>query len=119
MKSGIILLSMLLAISGFVGCDDDDWDHKPPSGQGSLIVDNRTVDDIEVYVNGEFQGKVDGGDDLIVDLAPGLYRVVLNEEDDLRSFRDDVDVLEGRLSILEVDFDSFADVSYTVYLFFD
>lgn len=109
-------LALCLALAG---CEDDEFDHTPPSGQGSLIVDNHTADDIDLFVNGAWVTRVDGGDEAVVDLEPGLYRIVLNDEDDLRSFRDDVDVLEGRLTVLDVTLDGVSLGAYRVLLYFD
>ena len=86
------------------GCESDNYtDHKPPAGDGSLVVDNHTGDDISIFVDGAYKAKVDSSSDRILDMAPGLYRVVLTEEDHGdRSYRADVDILDGRLTVLEV-----------------
>ncbi len=90
------------------GCewDDDDFDHNPPAGHGSIIIDNYTYSDIELFVDGLLAGKINNDDDRAFDLAPGVYRVLLNDEDDQRNWAGDVDVLEGRLTILTVRIDS-------------
>jgi hypothetical protein len=86
------------------GCETEDYsDHKPPAGQGSLIVDNHTADHISIFLDGAARGEVNDSSDRILDLKPGVYRLVLTEEDGgNRSYGADVDVLEGRLTILEV-----------------
>jgi len=103
------------------GCDDgDDFDHTPPEGMGSLVVDNDTFDDLRVFVNGAEIGRVTDGHEGFFDLEPGLYRIVLDDEDGDRSYRNDVDVLDGRLTILYVDepLTSFDD-SYRVVIAYD
>lgn len=91
---------------GVAGCDDssdNDFDHTAPAGQGALIVDNRTYDDINVYVDGIRVGKVGDYDDRAFDLNPGTHRVVLDQEDGGRNAADDIDILEGRLTVLQVE----------------
>jgi hypothetical protein len=98
------------------GCewDDDEFDHEPPPGQGSIIIDNFTPTDIEFYLNGRLQGKVNDDDDEAFDLRPGVYRVVLNDEDGNYNWADDVDVLGGQLTVLTVRIGSSLDDSYDV-----
>ena len=88
--------------------DDDDIDHKPADGKGSLVVDNHTADNIHIYVDGEYMGRVKDGHTFIRDMAPGLYRVVLADadEDGSRDFRDETDILGGRLTVLDVEISS-------------
>ena len=84
------------------GCeDDDDIDHDPPVGQGSIVVDNDGSRDLHVYIDGAYQGEVKDGHRTAYDRAPGVYRVVLDESGSDRGFSADVDVLVGRLTILE------------------
>jgi|GEM_PF-2318368 len=101
MRIGCICIAALLLCQG---CDDDDYlDHNPPEGQGSIVVDNLTAIDFELFVDGEFIAEVDGGRERIVDVDTGIRRVVLDDSDDIvGSFREDIDVLEGRLTILRV-----------------
>jgi hypothetical protein len=90
------------------GCDeeDDDFlDHNPPAGQGSLVIDNNTLEDIDLFVNGTRTNRVNNGAESILDLAPGTYRIVLDSDDSDRLYADDVDILEGRLAILHVTID--------------
>jgi len=109
-KSWLIAGSLwvaLLAVSlvpMMTGCEANGYsDHNPPAGQGSLVVDNHTADDIAIFLNGENRGHVNNSSDRILDLEPGVYRLVLtDEEGGDRSYAADVDVLEGRLTILEV-----------------
>jgi len=117
-RLSLAALTVGLAAALFTtGCewDDEEYDHNPPAGQGSLIVDNYTSTDIEVFVDGVRLGEARNDRDRAFDLAPGVYRLVLNDEDDRRNWAGDVDVLEGRLTILTVridasDFDDY-DVS--------
>ena len=100
-------------VFGFAGCEtDDDYDHDVPAGKGTLVVDNQTPDRIRVYVDGAQVQNVGDGHERYYDLDPGVYRVVLDGDDTDRNWADDVDVLEGRLTILKVtddlgDFDDF------------
>lgn len=103
------------------GCDydsDNDRDHVPPAGLGALLVDNNTGDDIRVYVNGEQVGQVGDYSDRPFDLAPGLHRVVLDEINGDSTYRDDLDIIEGRLTVLDVSGGNF-DSDYDVEIFFD
>ena len=98
---GILLLCGLAA--GFLsGCNDDRFDHHSPAGQGSLVVDNWTGDRMTVYVDGLEVGSTDGGKYSYYDLEPGLHRAVLDADDSDRAWAGDVDILEGRLTVLEV-----------------
>jgi len=99
-----LAIVLLLGVCVWSGCEDDDdkiYDHVPPEGKGTLVVDNDTADDINVYVNGVRKTRAGDGSESFTELDPGLYRVVLDGEDD-RSWRNDVDILEGRLTILHV-----------------
>jgi hypothetical protein len=94
-----------LFVFATTGCDTEEGylDHNPPDGQGSLIIDNHTGDDIAVFVDGSQTATVNDSSDRILDMVPGAYRLVLVEKDDGdRSYSSDVDVLEGRLTILDV-----------------
>ena len=108
--------TLLLSLTG---CDDssDDFDHDPPAGMGTLYVVNRTPDDSRVFIDGERVSDVDSDDYDWFDLTPGAHRVVVTQGNTDRKFRDDVDVLDGRRTILELsvdptdphDFDTFID----------
>lgn len=117
-----LLLAALLPLTA--GCswdeDDDDKDFDPPEGQGALRVDNNTGDDIQVYVNGQRLGTVGDYSDRAFPLNPGLYRVVLDQKRGDRNYRDDVDIIVDRLTVLDVQRDdSFFDDDYDVEVFFD
>ena len=77
---GVLSASLCLWLGA--GCDEEAYeDHVPSAGNGSLIIDAYRI----------------------FDLAPGLHRLVAAEagEGD-RSYRDDIDILEGRLTIVEL-----------------
>ena len=84
-KSGLGLhacLGLMLAVFGCfltAGCERDRWDHKPPSGQGSIIVDNRTSNGIYVYLDGYYTNRVSSFDHETYDLNPAVRRVVLDQ----------------------------------------
>jgi hypothetical protein len=103
MNATRILPALLLAASLLLtGCEDDPRDRRPPEGQGSLLVINNTVNNLAVFIDGERVGGVDGFKDRAFDRDPGLYRIILDERDGDRSFRDDLDVLVGRVTVIEV-----------------
>ena len=108
---------MILAL-GLCACDGDDWSHKPPAGMGSIIVDNRTTDGVNVYLEGTYTKRVSDFDHEAFDLAPATYRVVLDEAHGSRNWRDDVDVLEGKLTVLEVN-NGYYSSDYNVRIYFD
>ena len=96
-------------------CDDGDYDHDPPPGQGSIIIDNGSGSDAEVYLDGVLKGVAESGEATIYDMDPGVYRLVLAEEDGDRNYRNDIDVLLNRLTILDVMNDySSASLYYVV-----
>ncbi len=115
---GVLALAAVIT-TGTAGCEDDDYDHDVPAGQGSIVVDNRTGDRIRVYLDGLQVASVGIGDERYYDLDPGQHRVVLDGDDVDRNWADDVDVLQGRLAILKVtaDFGDFDD--YDVDLDYD
>lgn len=122
---GLRLLS-LAAVAAFAllacGCEDadDDFDHDPPAGLGTLYIDNNTGDDLDVFVDGVRLGGADDYDERFFDLAPGVHRLVLAADDDEdRSYRDDIDILEGRRTIVDVDRDSDDFDRYDVVVYFD
>jgi hypothetical protein len=101
------------------GCDLDEdkvSDHVPPAGQGALIVDNQTPTDLDVYLDGELQGEVDAFDDKTWDLAPGVYRLVVDEQDGDRNYATDLDILDGRNTVLDVMMNSPMASQYNVLL---
>lgn len=104
LKGVVRALTLLAALAWCGACenDDDDWDHQPPAGQGALIIDNRTGDDLEIFVDGRLAGQVDDWDDRAFNYAPGAYRLVVREESGDRSRGMDLDILENRLTIVRV-----------------
>ena len=108
---------IILAL-GLCACDGDDWNHTPPAGMGSIIVDNRTTDGVNVYLDGYYTNRVSDFDNEAFDLAPGIHRVVLDESHGSRNWRSDVDVLEGKLTVIEVN-NGFYSSDYDVRIYFD
>ncbi len=109
------LLALVPALVGLTGCElDDDPDHVPPAGFGAIIIENDTPEDIRIYIDGADKGEVSDFSDRPYDLLPGTYRVVMDQEDTRRSWRGDVDVLDGRLSILRVEND-YDDLDVIIY----
>lgn len=114
------LAAVAAALLGLPACEEDDkFDHDPPAGQGTLYVDNETADDLDVYIDGAKTNSVDDGDTRYYDLAPGVHRVVLDDDNGDRNFRDDVDVLQGQRTILEVRTDWNDSDAYDVFVYFD
>ena len=116
---GLLGASLLAA-----GCEYDhhDLNHRPPPGLGSLAVDNETFNDISVFVDSARQEGIAREDKIsYYDLVPGVYRVVLEERGGRGSFRDDIDILEGRNTVIEVfDTNGFDDDSpFHAAVFFD
>ena len=83
-----------------------------------MIVDNDTFNDISVFVDGRRLEEVRDDKKRIYDLDPGVYRVVLEEQGGRRSFRDDIDILDGRNTVLDVH-SSGSSSRYDVLVFFD
>lgn len=107
---------------GLAGCnldEEDDYDVVPSAGKGMLVVDNETTGDINLYVGGQSRGQVDDDSYLPAELTPGVYRVVLDGDDDDRIWGADVDILEGRLTVLRVSEDSNDRYDYDVTTDFD
>lgn len=113
------LIPLGLAVGLAAGCDDTEFDRDPPSGQGSMIVDNFTGDRLRVYIDGEEAERVSVGKHRYYDCAPGVYRVALDGDDIRRSWAGDVDVLEGRRTVLEVRGYSGDYGSFDVQTYFD
>ena len=98
---GLLALAAVCALGN--GChDDDDYDHDPPAGQGTIVVDNISCGRVQIFVEGTYLDSIRSGHIRYFDLPPGLYRVVLDAEDTRRAWAADVDVLDGRLTILQV-----------------
>lgn len=87
---------------GLTGCEDEEYDHTPPAGQGSLILDNRSPDDIRVFINGQATNRLKDYETEAYDMTSGVYRLVLDGEDNDRYGAWDVDVVVGQLTVVEV-----------------
>jgi hypothetical protein len=114
------LLAPVLTVT-LASCDlsnDDDDDHDVPDGQGSLIVDNNSADEISVFVDGIKVKNLGDYSDWAYDLDPGVHRVVLDQSGGDRSYREDIDILKGRRTVLDVSVHTF-DSEYDVAVFFD
>ena len=101
---GVMALALL-------GCDENrhDYDDDIPDGYGALVVENNSGSDFDVYVEGYAVGRVDAGDYLEEEYEPGVLGVFLRQRHgDHKGYRDDVDILEGRRSILRI-YDEFGD----------
>lgn len=109
-------LTALLLLSS---CDDDGYSHEPPDGKGSIIVENNSGEDTAVYIDGVLIGNARSGDASVFDLNPGRYRLVLAEVDGYRNYRDDIDVLENRLTVLDVMIDYSSSSLYYVIVDFE
>jgi hypothetical protein len=107
------LLALLAPLwVGLASCHDSDdvGDYTPPAGKGAIAVDNNTFTDIDVFIDGVASPRVKDGRVGRYDLTPGVHRVVLaDDEKVLRTYAADIDVLEGRQTILEVDHDGIRD----------
>jgi len=119
--SALLLLVALLIGGAFAtGClRDDRLDHRPPSGQGSIVVDNRTSHDVNVFINGEQRERVRARRWRAYDMDPGVHRVVLDERHGDRNFRGDVDVLARRLTVVEAAIDPNRFDRFSIFIYFD
>lgn len=114
----VLLLAMLFfGSAGDCTDDDDDIDHVPEEGKGALVIDNNTYDDMDVYVDGKLLGEARDGKVAAFDLDPSVYRVVLEQQGGDQSFREDIDILENRNTVLDVTFGSGS--RFDVFLYFD
>lgn len=114
-----LILSMLAVAA--VSCSwSRDEDHTPPDGMGSIMLRNNTGGDIDVYLDGVLTSKrADYSSTTPYDLKPGTYRVSLAEHNGYRSFSGFVDVLQGRLTFMDVTLDLSDRFAYDVVIFFD
>ena len=115
----LVVLALAVAAGLLGGCDEDEYDHEPPAGQGTLVVDNFTGDRLQVYLDGELVESVTAGKHRFYDLSPGLRRVVLDGDDVRRTWAGDVDILEGRLTVAEVKDNSNYYDDFDVWVFLD
>jgi hypothetical protein len=119
-RAGAFLMAALALIAA-TGCNEDDsvGDEPTPEGKGALVVDNHTADTLSVFVGGVHTAAVAAVSQTEVALSPGLYRVVVDQDEGPRSFRDDVDILRGRRTWLHVDYGATGAVTYAVAMEFD
>lgn len=120
MTSKLIRIATLLIPILFLnsGCEDDSYNYTPPAGQGAVIINNNTGDHIEVYMDGTEQPKTNSGENRAYPQTPGKIRVVLNDSGTDRTWRGDVDVLEGRNTVMDVsvNVDNWNEYLVVVYL---
>ena len=113
----------VLAVAGsavlFSGCDDTRFDREPPEGMGTLVMDNYTGDRLLVYIDGLECDSTSAGDYRYYDLVPGVHRVVLDGDDTDRAWAGDVDILEGRRTVLEVRSETFDYDDYDIQIYLD
>lgn len=115
------MAALLLMLLG-AGCDeesDGDFDFVPSAGKGGLVVENNTASDINLYLNGISRGEVDDDSYLPVEVTPGVYRIVLDEDDGDRQYGADIDILEGRLTVVRVYIETGSYDEYRVRIEFE
>lgn len=100
------------------GCEDEEFDHDPPEGKGTLYIVNNTGDGMDVFINGSRVEGVGSGRKRYYDLDPGVYRIVLDADDSPRSWSGDVDVLRDRKTIMEVGLDSSDYRRFDVFIYY-
>ena len=121
MKRILAILALLTTSITLTGCDwddDNDDDFDPAEGKGAIIVDNNSADEIAVYIDGVRFDDVDSYSDEPYEVDPGVHRVVLDQRGGDRSYRDDIDVLQNKRTVLDVSAPTFDD-DYDVEVFFD
>lgn len=102
------LVMMLGLVFMLAGCEEanDDFDVTVSDGKGALVVQNLSGSDFNVFIGGSYVGEVDSDDHLTVELDPGVVRVFLREDDgDGSGYGDDLDILEGRTTIVRIQRD--------------
>ncbi|MDD2520524.1 MAG: hypothetical protein PHR34_06180 [Kiritimatiellae bacterium] len=117
MAAGLLGALLVAGLAG--GCDDDNYSRDPAEGMGLLVVDNFTGTRLRVYLDGERVENVSSGEHRYYDLAPGIYRIALDGSDTDRSWAGDVDLLEGRRTVMEVRSWSSDYREYDVRIYFD
>ena len=119
MKKNLLLGRVLGALAGLfvlTWCDDDISRNLQP-GQGAIFIRNNTSSDLIGFIDGVRFQTVQDFSDRAYDLDPGVYRVVLDESGGDRAYRGDVDVIEGRLTVMDVGIEPF-DSNFDVEVFF-
>lgn len=115
-------MAVCLAMVFGAGCDeesDGDFHFVPAAGKGGLVVENNTASDINLYLDGISRGEVDDDSYLPVEVTPGVYRIVLDEDDGDRQYGADIDILEGRLTIVRVYIEAGSYDEYRVRIEFE
>ncbi len=112
-------LALAAGLLACAGCyDSNSTDHKPPDGEGAIVVLNNTFTKVDVFVNGTEKGGVNSGNNRAFDMTSGVYRVALTELDGNRSYAGDVDVLVSQDTVLDVTADPFNTSKYDVAITF-
>jgi hypothetical protein len=103
------------------GCDrwDDGVDHHPPDGQAALAITNRTAHDLRVYLDGNLLMTAGDWETAIRDLAPGTARLVLDERGGDRYDARDIDLMEGRVTVVEVEESLYNAGRYDIFVHLD
>ena len=96
-----VLVAAVLAL-GLTGCEDEEYNHVPPEGQGSIILDNFTADDINVFMDGVASNRLRDYEVEAYDMTAGVHRLVLDQDGGDRYGAWDVDVVVGRLTVVEI-----------------
>ncbi len=109
------------ALIAVAGCDldDDDYDEGLPAGQGAIVVLNNTPDDVSVYIDSAEQRETDAFDDRRYIRDPGVYRLVLEQQGGRRSYREDIDVIADRVTIVDIAFEPGDPFDYDVIVRID
>ena len=116
-RLGVLAVASLVSL--LAGCDDTRFDREPPEGMGTLVMDNYTGDRLLVYIDGQQRDNTSAGDYRYYDLLPGVHRVVLDGDDTDRTWAGDVDILEGRRTVLEVRSETFDYDDYDIQIYLD
>jgi hypothetical protein len=96
---------ILLVSTLFTGCEDeDDFSYSPAGGFGALIIDNYTDDDISVFVDGTERPETKDSSWKGYDVEPGLRRLFLEQQGGDHAYIGEIDILEGRKTIVDVYF---------------
>lgn len=99
----VLAIALAVSFAMLTGCEDDEeYDHRPPEGQGSLVIDNNTYDDIYVYIDGVEVLRAPYRSWRAYDLEPGAHRVVLDQRGGDRYHADDIDILENKRTVWDV-----------------
>jgi hypothetical protein len=118
-RGGLLCALAIFVAAGFLtGCEDDDFDHDPPAGKGTLYIVNNTGDGMDVFFNGKRVEGVGSGRKRYYDLDPGVYRVVLDGDDSPRSWGGDVDLLADRKTIMDVGLEPDNFRQFDVFIFY-